>query len=54
MTTKTILVIEDDIQIGNLEQELLETARYRCIRAYSGTEAVLFLKKQYLILFYWI
>lgn len=45
MTTKTILIIEDDIQIGNLEQELLETAWYRCIRAYSGTEAVLLLEK---------
>lgn len=54
MTTKTILIIEDDIQICNLEQELLETASNRCIRAYSGTEAVLLLKKQYLILFYWI
>lgn len=28
MTTKTILIIEDDIQIGNLEQRLLETAVY--------------------------
>lgn len=54
MTTKTILIIEDNIQIGNLEQELLETARYRCIHAYSGTEAVLLLKKPYLILLYWI
>ena len=42
-TEKMILIIEDDIQIGNLEQELLETAGYRCIRAYSGTEAVLLL-----------
>ena len=54
MTTKMILIIEDDIQIGNLEQELLEKASNRCIRTYSGTEAVLLLKKQYLILFYWI
>lgn len=44
MTTgKTILIIEDDIQIGNMEKELLERAGYRCIRAYSGTEAVLIL-----------
>lgn len=42
-TGKTILIIEDDIQIGNMEQELLETAGYRCIRAFSGTEAVLIL-----------
>lgn len=42
-TGKMILIIEDDIQIGNLEQELLKTVRYRCIRAYSGTEAVLLL-----------
>lgn len=42
---KTILIIDDDIQIGNLEQEVLEREGYLCKRAYSGTEAVLFLEK---------
>ena len=47
MTAKTILIIEDDIQICNLEQEVLEREGYTCIRAYSGTEAVLLLEKNH-------
>ena len=43
---KSILIIDDDIQIGNLEQEVLEREGYICYRAYSGTEAVLLLEKQ--------
>jgi two-component system OmpR family response regulator len=39
-----ILIIDDDISIGNLEQEVLEQAGYQVLRAYSGTEAVLLLK----------
>ena len=42
---KTILIIDDDMKIGNLEQEVLEQAGYCCQRAYSGTEALLFLKQ---------
>lgn len=41
MNTKRILMIEDDAQIGNLEQEVLEQHGYACVRAYSGTEALL-------------
>ncbi len=41
-----ILIIDDDIQIGNLEQEVLEREGYICYRAYSGTEAILLLEKQ--------
>lgn len=41
---QTILIIDDDISIGNLEQELLEQVSYQVLRAYSGTEAVLLLK----------
>lgn len=41
----TILIIEDDLQIGNLEQEILEREGYACIRAYSGTEALLVFEK---------
>ena len=43
-----ILIIDDDIQIGNLEQEVLEREGYICYRAYSGTEALLLLEKQLL------
>lgn len=43
---KSILIIDDDIQIGNLEQEVLEREGYICYRAYSGTEAILLLEKQ--------
>lgn len=39
-----ILIIEDDISIGNLEQDVLEQTGYQVLRAYSGTEAVLLLK----------
>ena len=40
---ETILIIDDDEAIGNLEQEVLEGAGYRVLRAYSGTEALLVL-----------
>jgi len=42
----TILIIDDDIQIGNMEQEVLSKAGYNCLRAYSGTEALLILKNE--------
>lgn len=41
---RTILIIDDDVAIGNLEQEVLERAGYGVLRAYSGTEALLLLK----------
>ena len=41
---RTILIIDDDIAIGNMEQEVLERAGYTTRRAYSGTEALLVLK----------
>ena len=41
---RTILIIDDDIAIGNMEQEVLERAGYATRRAYSGTEALLLLK----------
>lgn len=40
---KNILVIDDDIHIGNLLEEILTKEGYRISRAYSGTEAILFL-----------
>lgn len=43
---QTILIIDDDVAIGNLEQEVLERAGYTALRAYSGTEALLLLKSR--------
>ena len=40
-----ILVVDDDIHIGNLLQEALEAEGFRVSRAYSGTEAVLALER---------
>ena len=42
---QTILVIDDDAAIGDLEQEVLERAGYAVLRAYSGTEALLLLQQ---------
>ena len=42
---KHILVIDDDIHIGNLLQEALEAEGCRVSRAYSGTEAALALDR---------
>ena len=41
----TILVIDDDIHIGNLLEEALSGEGYSVIRAYSGTEAQLVLSE---------
>lgn len=46
MINKRILIIDDDIQIGNLEQEVLERKGCLCRRAYSGTEALLILERE--------
>ena len=40
---KNILVVEDDIHIGNALEETLISEGYGVLRAYSGTEAVLVL-----------
>lgn len=40
---KTILIVDDDIQIGDMLQTLLTKAGYCVLRAYSGTEALLIL-----------
>lgn len=44
---QTILIIDDDAAIGNLEQEVLERAGYAVQRAYSGTEALLLMKSSH-------
>lgn len=40
----TILIVDDDAAIGDLEQEVLTRAGYAVVRAYSGTEALLVLR----------
>ena len=42
---ETILIIDDDPAIGDLEQEVLQRAGYAVRRAYSGTEARLLLRE---------
>ena len=41
-----IFVVDDDINIGNMLEELLTKEGYRVTRAYSGTEAALILSSQ--------
>ncbi|MCQ2529427.1 MAG: response regulator transcription factor [Saccharofermentans sp.] len=41
---KTIFIVDDDVAIGDMEQTVLEKNGYKCVRAFSGTEAVLHLK----------
>ncbi len=43
---KQILIIDDDIHIGNMMEEVLSKENYLVSRAYSGTEAILFLSRQ--------
>lgn len=43
---KNILIIEDDISIGNVLEETLTREGYGVLRAYSGTEALLVLSKE--------
>ena len=42
----SIMIIDDDESIGNMEQELLEREGYLVQRAYSGTEALLLLQQK--------
>lgn len=42
---KRILIIDDDIHIGNVLEETLSKEGYKISRAYSGTEALLVLSK---------
>ncbi len=43
---KKIFIIDDDIYIGDMLEEVLGKAGYNVSRAYSGTEAILFLEKE--------
>lgn len=42
---KSILIVDDDLSIGNLLEEALAKEGYRVSRAYSGTEALLVLSQ---------
>lgn len=39
----TILIVDDDVYIGDMLEELLRKEGYRTARAYSGTEALMYL-----------
>ena len=43
---KHILIIDDDVHIGDMLSEALTREGYRTGRAYSGTEALLYLQKE--------
>jgi len=43
MILKNILIVDDDIYIGNVLEEILVKEKYNITRAYSGTEAILVL-----------
>lgn len=40
---KKIMIIDDDVSIGNMLEEVLTREAYQVLRAYSGTEALLLL-----------
>ncbi|MBR1506683.1 MAG: response regulator [Eubacterium sp.] len=46
MSEHKIMIIEDEVNIGNMLQEALEMEKYSVLRAYSGTEALMFLEKE--------
>lgn len=43
---KTILIVDDDIYIGDMLEEVLTKEGYTPARAYSGTEALLYLSSR--------
>lgn len=43
---KSILIVEDDVEIHNLIKEILENEKYKVVHAYSGTEALMILEKE--------
>ena len=46
ITMKKILIVDDDINIGNMLEEVLTAEGYSVLRAYSGTEAVMLLSSK--------
>ena len=47
---KKILIVEDDNTINNLIREILEKERYKIYSAYSGTEALIILERENIVL----
>ena len=45
-STYTIMVVDDDVSIGNMLEEALKKENYNVSRAYSGTEALMVLEKE--------
>ena len=45
MKQYTIMIIEDDVSIGDMLEEALKKEEYNVLRAYSGTEALMVLEK---------
>lgn len=45
-----ILVVEDDTHINNMIKEVLTKQGYECIQAFSGTEGLLYVKQETLLL----
>ena len=43
---KQILIVDDDMNIGNMLEEALRRENYDVLRAYSGTEAVMVLDRE--------
>lgn len=43
---KQIMIVDDDMNIGNMLEEVLTKENYQVLRAYSGTEAVMLLDKE--------
>lgn len=44
--SKQILIVDDDINIGNMLEEALKRENYKVLRAYSGTEALMLLDRE--------
>ena len=43
---KTILIVEDDMDLHHLIREILEKENYRILNSYSGTEALMLIEKE--------
>lgn len=43
---KQIMIVDDDMNIGNMLEEVLTKENYQVLRAYSGTEALMLLDKE--------
>lgn len=43
---KQIMIVDDDMSIGNMLEEVLVREKYQVLRAYSGTEAVMLLERE--------